>query len=82
MVRISTVPCENKRGSLKHKVIFFHRYSMNAILDVPLSKQLDAGRLFVGQKLRVMCWSEFCFHISCADLGSRIMWLERASFTL
>lgn len=30
---------------------------MNAILDVPLSKHLASGRLFVGQKLRVMCWS-------------------------
>ncbi|XP_027931450.1 protein BREAST CANCER SUSCEPTIBILITY 2 homolog B-like isoform X1 [Vigna unguiculata] len=28
-------------------------YSMNAILDVPLSKQHAAGRLFVGQKLRL-----------------------------
>ncbi|KAK2443086.1 hypothetical protein P8452_21474 [Trifolium repens] len=28
-------------------------YSINAILDVPLSKQLAAGRLFVGQKLRM-----------------------------
>ncbi|TKY47857.1 BREAST CANCER SUSCEPTIBILITY B [Spatholobus suberectus] len=28
-------------------------YSMNATLDVPLSKQLAAGRLFVGQKLRI-----------------------------
>lgn len=30
---------------------------MTAMLDVPLSKQLAAGRLFVGQKLRVICWS-------------------------
>ncbi|KAK7393765.1 hypothetical protein VNO78_22329 [Psophocarpus tetragonolobus] len=29
-------------------------YSMNAILDVPLSKQHAAGRLFVGQKLRIL----------------------------
>ncbi|KAK7287026.1 hypothetical protein RJT34_22438 [Clitoria ternatea] len=28
-------------------------YSVNAILDVPLSKQIAAGRLFVGQKLRI-----------------------------
>ncbi|WJX25236.1 hypothetical protein P8452_14298 [Trifolium repens] len=28
-------------------------YSINAILDVPLSKQLAAGKLFVGQKLRI-----------------------------
>ncbi|KAG5128994.1 hypothetical protein JHK84_035391 [Glycine max] len=28
-------------------------YLMNAILDVPLSKQHAAGRLFVGQKLRI-----------------------------
>ncbi|KAJ4971883.1 hypothetical protein NE237_004982 [Protea cynaroides] len=28
-------------------------YSLNALLDVPLSKQLLAGKLFVGQKLRV-----------------------------
>ncbi|KAJ7961167.1 Protein BREAST CANCER SUSCEPTIBILITY 2 B like [Quillaja saponaria] len=28
-------------------------YSLFAILDVPLSKQLAAGRLFVGQKLRI-----------------------------
>jgi hypothetical protein len=77
-------------------VVFFRRYSINAILDVPLSKQLAAGRLFVGQKLRVMCWPlfvylsfnnyntdniEFPFHIPFADLGSRIMWLEWASFT-
>ncbi|KEH25626.1 breast cancer type 2 susceptibility-like protein [Medicago truncatula] len=34
-------------------------YSINAILDAPLSKQLDAGRLFVGQKLRI--WgAELC----------------------
>lgn len=30
-----------------------HRYSMNAALDVMLTKQLNAGKLFVGQKLRV-----------------------------
>ena len=34
---------------------------MNAILDVPLSKQLAAGRLFVGQKLRVMSCSLIYF---------------------
>ncbi|XP_022766252.1 protein BREAST CANCER SUSCEPTIBILITY 2 homolog B-like [Durio zibethinus] len=28
-------------------------YSMNAVLDVLLSKQLAAGKLFVGQKLRI-----------------------------
>ncbi|MED6197131.1 hypothetical protein PIB30_053852 [Stylosanthes scabra] len=28
-------------------------YSMSAVLDVPLSRQLAAGRLFVGQKLRI-----------------------------
>ncbi|KAL2340475.1 hypothetical protein Fmac_008415 [Flemingia macrophylla] len=28
-------------------------YSINAILDIPLSKQQAAGRLFVGQKLRI-----------------------------
>ncbi|KAL4189586.1 hypothetical protein AMTRI_Chr08g207900 [Amborella trichopoda] len=28
-------------------------YSLNAVLDVPLSKQLRAGKLFVGQKLRI-----------------------------
>ncbi|WCJ27983.1 hypothetical protein M5689_009694 [Euphorbia peplus] len=28
-------------------------YSIDAILDVPLSKQLAAGKLFVGQKLRI-----------------------------
>ncbi|KAF9588565.1 hypothetical protein IFM89_013417 [Coptis chinensis] len=28
-------------------------YAMDAILDVPLSKQLVAGKLFVGQKLRI-----------------------------
>ncbi|KAI4353653.1 hypothetical protein L6164_002585 [Bauhinia variegata] len=28
-------------------------YAMTAILDVPLSKQLAAGKLFVGQKLRI-----------------------------
>jgi len=88
---------ENIRGSLERKVVFFCRYSINAILDVPLSNQLAVGRLFVGQKLRVMCWhvvivyltfydynkvnTEFCFHISCADLGSKNMWLEWACFT-
>ncbi|WZY79877.1 hypothetical protein YC2023_026261 [Brassica napus] len=30
-----------------------HRYSMNAALDVSLTKQLNAGKLFVGQKLRI-----------------------------
>ncbi|XP_061357187.1 protein BREAST CANCER SUSCEPTIBILITY 2 homolog B-like [Gastrolobium bilobum] len=34
-------------------------YSMNAILDVPLSKQWAAGRLFIGQKLRI-CGAELC----------------------
>ncbi|XP_057428550.1 protein BREAST CANCER SUSCEPTIBILITY 2 homolog B-like isoform X2 [Lotus japonicus] len=38
-------------------------YSINAILDIPLSKQRAAGRLFVGQKLRIwgagLCgWNE------------------------
>ncbi|KAF1883721.1 hypothetical protein Lal_00012638 [Lupinus albus] len=28
-------------------------YSINAMLDVPLSKQLASGKLFVGQKLRI-----------------------------
>ncbi|CAL0323227.1 unnamed protein product [Lupinus luteus] len=28
-------------------------YSMNAMLDVPLSEQLASGKLFVGQKLRI-----------------------------
>ncbi|XP_050213613.1 protein BREAST CANCER SUSCEPTIBILITY 2 homolog B isoform X2 [Mercurialis annua] len=28
-------------------------YSVGAVLDVPLSKQLAAGKLFVGQKLRI-----------------------------
>ncbi|KAB1224490.1 hypothetical protein CJ030_MR2G016379 [Morella rubra] len=28
-------------------------YAMDAVLDVPLSKQLAAGKLFVGQKLRI-----------------------------
>lgn len=28
---------------------------MDAVLDVPLSNQLAAGKLFVGQKLRVTC---------------------------
>jgi hypothetical protein len=28
---------------------------MDAVLDVPLSKHLAAGKLFVGQKLRVIC---------------------------
>ncbi|XP_009130634.1 protein BREAST CANCER SUSCEPTIBILITY 2 homolog B isoform X2 [Brassica rapa] len=29
-------------------------YSMNAALDVKLTKQLNAGKLFVGQKLRIL----------------------------
>ncbi|RID67816.1 hypothetical protein BRARA_C00020 [Brassica rapa] len=29
-------------------------YSMNAALDVSLTKQLNAGKLFVGQKLRIL----------------------------
>lgn len=33
------------------------RYSLDAVLDVLLSKQLAAGKLFVGQKLRVLCIS-------------------------
>lgn len=33
---------------------------MDAVLDVPLSKQFAAGKLFVGQKLRVRC-SLVCF---------------------
>jgi len=43
---------------------FFCRYSINAILDVPLSKQLAAGRLFVGQKLRVICWPVFIVYLT------------------
>lgn len=31
------------------------RYSVDAVLDAPLLKQLAAGKLFVGQKLRVRC---------------------------
>lgn len=78
-------------------MFFFRRYSINGILDAQLSNQLAAGRLFVGQKLRVMCWPLFIFYlafcdynsdnielpfnISCADMGSRIMWLEWANFT-
>ncbi|KAL0842783.1 hypothetical protein Bca101_016028 [Brassica carinata] len=31
-----------------------YRYSMNAALDVNLTKQLSAGKLFVGQKLRIL----------------------------
>jgi hypothetical protein len=71
----------------------------DAVLDVPLLKHLAAGKLFVGQKLRVVCsfllffflpFFEqnisfrivYClqFILSCADLGSRIMWLGWACF--
>lgn len=34
---------------------------MNALLDVSLSKHLAAGKLFVGQKLRVI--SEFFIYV-------------------
>lgn len=36
---------------------------MNAALDVVLTKQLNAGKLFVGQKLRVSYFMQglFCF---------------------
>lgn len=34
---------------------------MDAVLDVLLSKQLAAGKLFVGQKLRVNCSFAFQF---------------------
>ena len=33
---------------------------MNAALDVKLTKQLNAGKLFVGQKLRVSCKVYIC----------------------
>ncbi|URE38590.1 Leucine rich repeat N-terminal domain [Musa troglodytarum] len=37
----------------------FFKYSLDALLDVWLSKQLDAGKLFVGQKLRI-CGAGLC----------------------
>ncbi|KAK8468330.1 hypothetical protein PHAVU_006G005800 [Phaseolus vulgaris] len=48
---------ETKSGAKKTEAVKVELtdgwYSMNAILDVPLSKQQAAGRLFVGQKLRL-----------------------------
>ncbi|XP_022632511.1 protein BREAST CANCER SUSCEPTIBILITY 2 homolog A isoform X1 [Vigna radiata var. radiata] len=48
---------ETKSGAQKTEAVKIELtdgwYSMNAILDVPLSKQHAAGRLFVGQKLRL-----------------------------
>ncbi|VVB12825.1 unnamed protein product [Arabis nemorensis] len=35
-----------------YEIALHHRYSINAALDVMLTKQLNAGKLFVGQKLR------------------------------
>lgn len=34
---------------------------MDAILDALLSKQLASGKLFVGQKLRVVYMLVYCF---------------------
>nr|CAD1839858.1 unnamed protein product [Ananas comosus var. bracteatus] len=36
-------------------------YPLDAVLDVSLSKQLQAGKLFVGQKLRVL-WAFFMYN--------------------
>jgi len=52
----------NIKGTQKCKVIF-RRYYMNAIVDVPLSKQLTTERLFVGQKLQAMCWPDFYYFL-------------------
>ncbi|KAG4969169.1 hypothetical protein JHK85_035590 [Glycine max] len=51
-------------------------YLMNAILDVPLSKQHAAGRLFVGQKLRVSSTVSLLLHINGTY---RAHWAERLS---
>ncbi|KAK2389081.1 BREAST CANCER 2 like 2A [Trifolium repens] len=49
--------CETQTGNQSMEAVKVELtdgwYSINAILDVPLSKQLAAGRLFVGQKLRI-----------------------------
>ncbi|KAK7344501.1 hypothetical protein VNO77_14169 [Canavalia gladiata] len=48
---------ETQTGALKTEPVKVELtdgwYSMDAILDVPLSKQQAAGKLFVGQKLRI-----------------------------
>lgn len=36
-----------------------HRYSLDASLDMALSEQLVKRKLFVGQKLRVICYFHF-----------------------
>ncbi|MCI36288.1 BRCA2-like protein, partial [Trifolium medium] len=53
----SGTSCETQTGNQNTEAVKVELtdgwYSINAILDVPLSKQLAAGRLFVGQKLRI-----------------------------
>lgn len=44
------------------RIFSWCRYSVDAILDAPLSKQLFSGKLFVGQKLRVL-YSSYCFRL-------------------
>lgn len=64
--------CKMKVVSIDCRVIFSCRYSVDATLDVPLSKQLAAGRLFVGQKLRVMGWPVFIIHLTSKNLAYNI----------
>lgn len=46
---------------------------MNALLDVQLSKKLAAGKLFVGQKLRV--FHRFPFSLSLLSQLDILCWI-------
>ena len=39
--------------------LHLRRYSLDASLDMALSEQLEKRKLFLGQKLRVLCYFHF-----------------------
>ncbi|CAN8323419.1 unnamed protein product [Cochlearia groenlandica] len=54
-------------------------YSMNAALDVMLTKQLNAGKLFVGQKLRAVIANKVCLLLNINGTY-RAHWADRLGF--
>lgn len=58
------------------KNILCYRYSVDALLDVVLLKQLASGKLFIGQKLRVINSSVV------SNLHSLVQHLSRSSLCL
>ncbi|XP_049936244.1 protein BREAST CANCER SUSCEPTIBILITY 2 homolog A-like isoform X2 [Nymphaea colorata] len=59
----SSTSIDDLANPVKHEVAKIELtdgwYSVNAVLDVPLSRQLALGKLFIGQKLRV-CGASLC----------------------